>query len=253
MASLLPEDLLKTTVLIGVQKKEFQPVGTGFLVSFQGKILLLTCKHVAQEDKGNFTVIFNFKDGKIASRSLKDLKDKYNFDWKFHKSEDIAAIIFGVDFNRDNLLLVPHNFVEAYENLEIGDDVFFLGYPMGITSKESAYPLARSGIISTKLGEGVILIDGNSFPGNSGGPVFLKPSIFELKTKTIGKIRPPKLIGMIFENIDYQDFAVSLQTKKPRIVFSENAALAKVYSTNKILELLDSEEFGKYIKGEIGP
>lgn len=31
MASLLPEDLLKTTVLIGIQKeKDFQPIGTGF-------------------------------------------------------------------------------------------------------------------------------------------------------------------------------------------------------------------------------
>lgn len=208
---------------------------------------------MAQEDKGNFIVIFNLKNGSMASRPLKSLKEKYNFDWKFHENEDIAAIIFGVDMSRDNLLLIPRDFVETYENLEIGDDVFFLGYPMGITSKESAYPLARSGIISTKLGGGVILIDGNSFPGNSGGPVFLKPSIFELKTKTIGKIRPPKLIGMIFENIDYQDVAVSVQTKKPRIIFSENAALAKAYSTNKILELLESEEFKRYISGEIRP
>lgn len=228
MPSLLPEDLLKTTVLIGIQKeKEFQPIGTGFLVNFQGKILLLTCKHVAQEDKGNSIVIFNFKNGKIASRPLKNLKEKYNFDWKFHKSEDIAAIIFGIDVSRDNLLLVPYDFVETYENLEIGDDVFFLGYPMGITSKESAYPLARSEIISTKLGDGVILIDGNSFPGNSGGPVFLKPSIFDLKTKTIGKLRPPKLAGMIFENIDYQDIAVSIQNKKTKNYIFRKRSVSK--------------------------
>lgn len=254
MSSLLPEDLLKTTVLIGIQKEgKFQPIGTGFLFGFQNKILLLTCKHVAQKDENNFTVIFNLKNGGTSSRSLKDLKDRYNFNWRFHKSEDIAAIIFGINVNNDDLLLVPYNLIETYKNLEIGDDVFFLGYPMGITSKESAYPLTRSGIISTKFGDGVILIDGSAFPGNSGGPVFLKPSIFDLKTKTIGNIRPPKFIGMIFENIDYQDVAVSMQTKKPKILFSENAALAKVYSTNKILELLESEEFKKYISGEVRP
>lgn len=254
MASLLPEDLLKTTVLIGVQKeKEFQPIGTGFLLSFQKKILLLTCKHVAEKDKDNFTVIFNLKDGSIASRPLKALKEKYNFNWRFHKDEDIAAIIFGIDISKDDLLLVPHDFVENYEDLEIGDDVFFLGYPMGITSQESAYPLTRSGIISTKFGKGVILIDGNSFPGNSGGPVFFKPAIFDLKKKQIGKVRPPKLIGMIFENINYEDVAVSVQTEKPRVIFSENSALAKAYSVNKIFELLESEEFKKYISGEIRP
>jgi len=253
MASLLPEDLLKTTVLIGVQKEEFQPVGTGFLLAFQNKILLLTCKHVAEKDDGNFTVVFNLKNGERKSRSLKELKEKYNFDWKFHKTEDIAAIIFAIDTNQDDLLLIPDTFIERYENIEIGDDVFFLGYPMGITSQDSAYPLARSGIISTKFGQGVILIDGNAFPGNSGGPAFLKPSIFDLKTKTIGSIRPSKFIGMLFEIINYSDVAISIQTQKPRVIFLENAALAKVYSVNKIFELLDSEEFKKYINGEIRP
>jgi len=254
MASLLPEDLLKTTVLIGVQKdKGFQPIGTGFLLNFQNKILLITCKHVAEKDKNNFIIIFNLKDGSIASKPLKVLKERHNFDWRFHKNADIAAIIFGIDVSKDDLLLVPHDFVENYESLEIGDDVFFLGYPMGITSQESAYPLARSGIVSTKIGNGVILIDGNSFPGNSGGPVFLKPAIFDLKKKEIGKIRPPKLIGMIFENINYEDVAVSVQTERPRVIFSENSALARAYSVNKIFELLESEEFKKYISGEIRP
>jgi hypothetical protein len=58
---------------------------------------------------------------------------------------------------------------------------------------------------------------------------------------------------MIFEIINYQDVAISKQTGKPRVVFLENAALAKVYSINKIFELLESENFKKYISGEIRP
>lgn len=253
MGSLLPKDLLKTTVLIGVQEKKFRPVATGFLFNFQHKFLLVTCRHVAEEDKGNFHIVFNLKDGKIASRPLSSLKEKYNLDWRFHEKEDIAAIIFGIDINKDDLQLIPENFVESYENLDIGDDVFFLGYPMGITSKESVYPLARSGIISTKFGNETFIIDGNSYPGNSGGPVFLKPSIFDIESKTIGKIRPPKFIGMIFEHIAYQDVAISQQTKKARVIFEENASLAKAYSVNKIFELLNSQNFQDYLSGRSRP
>lgn len=253
MGSLLPKELLKTTVLIGLQKEKFIPVGTGFLLNFQNKILLITCKHVAEKDKDNFYVVFNLKNGERGSRSLYDLKKKFNLNWRFHEKEDVAAIIFGIDINKDDLQLIPEDFIESYEKLDIGDDVFFLGYPMGITSRESAYPLARSGIISTKLGNEIFIIDGNSYPGNSGGPVFFKPSIFDIESKTIGKIRPPKFIGMIFQHITYRDVAVSQQTKEPKVIFEENASLAKAYSVNKIFELLNSQNFQDYLTGKIRP
>lgn len=261
--SLLPKDLLKTTVLIerGIpnpQKKErmdYKPVGSGFLFDFKKKVLLLTCRHIVREDKENFFIKFNLKDGKTARRSLQSIKERYNVDWVFHQKRniDIAIIIFGIDFMKDDLLLIPENFIERYENLDEGDDVFFLGYPMGITARRHVYPLVRSGIISAKIEKKQFLIDGNSFPGNSGGPVFLRPSIFNLETRTIGQIRPSKLIGMIFEAIEYSDVAISPQTGRHRITFEENAALAIAYSMDRIMELLRSRKFIKYLKGEGRP
>lgn len=245
--SLLPKDLLKTAVLIGTQDSSFHPLGTGFLLSYKNVYLLVTCKHVAEKDQNNFHVLFNSNDGKVIVRPLSNLKKLFNKDWIFHEKEDIAVIVFGVDEQSDALIFIPESFTERYNDLEVGDDCFFLGYPMGITGKESAYPLARSGIISTKYGNETLLIDGNAYPGNSGGPIFLKPSAFNYESSEIGKIRPPKLMGMLFEVISYQDVAISQQTQQPRVIFSENASLAKAYSVDKIFELLNSPRFQSYL------
>lgn len=258
MESLLPKNLLKTTVAICVQKevdKKIQhiPIGTGFLINYQNKIILITCAHIANKDKGNFHILFNLKNGNISTRSLEEIKTKYNITWRTHKNFDISAIIFGINPKDDDLLLIPEKALGKYEDINIGADVFFLGYPLSITSKESAFPLARSGIIATKLGEDIFLIDGNAYPGNSGGPVFSKPSIFNFETKVFGKIIPPKLLGIISEMVSYQDVAISQQTKRPRVIFEENASLAKVIDSNKILELLQSDDFQKYLAGETRP
>jgi hypothetical protein len=74
-----------------------------------------------------------------------------------------------------------------------------------------------------------------------------------IETKTIGKIRPPKLIGMIFEHITYRDIAVSQQTKEPKVIFEENASLAKAYSVDKIFGLLKSTSFQDYLTGKLRP
>lgn len=259
--SLLPKKFLKTTILIEKavpkpkKKVDYRPIGTGFLLNYKNKIVLLTCRHIAEQDKGDYFIKFNLKNGGVSRRQLDAIKARYNINWVYHQNKkiDIAVIIFGIDFMKDDLLLVSDDFLEKYENLDEGDDVFFLGFPMGITSQEHVYPLVRSGVISAKIEKKQFLIDGNSFPENSGSPVFLKPSIFDLEAKTIGKFRPPKLIGMIFQSISYTETAISPQTGRPRVSFEENAALAKAYSTDRIMELLRSRKFTKYLKGESRP
>lgn len=82
------------------------------------------------------------------------------------------------------------------------------------------------------------MIDSNVFPGNSGGPVFIKPSIFDYRTGTLGEGTVGYLVGVVSGFLPYSDVAISLQTRRPRVIFEENSGLAIVYSTDAILDLL---------------
>jgi hypothetical protein len=90
----------------------------------------------------------------------------------------------------------------------LGDQVFALGYPLGITSARTSYPIAKAGYLSTLPGEEfaidvpclsrngthsstrlegkLILVDGLIVPGNSGGPVVL-PSELKVRLDPVTK------------------------------------------------------------------
>jgi hypothetical protein len=74
------------------------------------------------------------------------------------------------------------------------------------------------------------------FPGNSGGPVVLKPEIFSIQ----GTKASPKafLVGVVASYQPYIDTAVSQQTQHPRITFEENSGLATVIPVDFINEML---------------
>src|SRR5208282_3835840 len=72
----------------------------------------------------------------------------------------------------------------------------------------------------------VFLIDSHVFPGNSGGPVILEPSLLAIQgTKNNNTAY---LIGMVSAYIPYTDVAISPQTQRPRVTFEENSGLAEV-------------------------
>jgi len=99
-----------------------------------------------------------------------------------------------------------------------GDDVMVIGYPLGMKHNETNFPLLRSGVIATRIGEpleddvlgssGVrrkrslrgFIVDGAIIPGSSGSPVVLKP-VFGRKVKQsiMGSLPAPLLLGIIAE------------------------------------------------------
>ena len=131
---------------------------------------------------------------------------------------------------------------EEANHIAEGNGIFVLGFPLGLIGKERNYPIARYGIIARiqdwlQGDEKTFLIDSSVFPGNSGGPVILKPEGVAIKdTKPITH---SLLIGMISSYIPSQDVAVSKQTGEPRIIFEENSGLAEVVPINLIKETLD--------------
>ncbi len=249
-SSWLPDEWPKTTILIERRevkdsKDEYIPIGTGFLIDYKTKNFLVTCKHVVNNKEEDLFACFNLKNGQIARRSILEIKKQHKVEWIFHRTEDVAMIVFAIDPINDELRKLPKELFENFNELEVGDDIFFLGYPMGLRALKSASPIVRAGIISLKESDDTLLIDGTVFPGNSGSPVFLKPSFFNIKQRSLGTIREAKLIGMINSYLPYSDIAISQQTQKPRIIFEENSGLAKVISMNLIEEIFGYSEFKK--------
>jgi len=260
--SWLHKEWPKTIVLIEQLKQDekgnniFVSVGTGFITEHETFNILITCKHVVFDNEQktflpNLFASFNQKDGTLGRRSLETLKKELKIDWFFHKEPnvDLAIMPFGIDQEKDDIKRMGKDLYEKVEEIAEGEEIFFLGFPaLGIKMEKNIRPIVRAGIIALIQDDKTFLIDANVFPGNSGSPVFLKPSVMDFQTNTLGQIRPAKFIGIINSYLPYHDVAISPQTKRPRIVFEENSGLANVYSTSFIDDMFSSDEFKKKIE-----
>lgn len=192
---------------------------------------------------------FNLKgDGGIGTRRIKEIKTRFGVDWIFHnKAEvDIAIIPLGLDPEKDDVKVMPDNLFLASDSLFELYDVFFLSYQPGVKFGAKISPIIRSGTISLINEDNTFYIDASAFPGNSGSPVFLKPSPIRFDGHGIsigGDKLGGKFVGIIGEYIPYQEVAISSQTGRPRVVFEENTGLSKVWSVSFITTILESDAF----------
>jgi hypothetical protein len=259
------KQIKKAIVFLGTvnEKNEPRPYATGFLVNIQGIFHLVTAKHVVVEMKddkftnelcdANLCVFFNTKDKKIGIRPIKEIKAKFHVDWIFHDMNDvdIALIPFGLDAKNDDVTVVSDKLFWNMDRLFELYDVFFLSYQPGINYQEKISPIARTGTISLINDDKTFYIDGFCFPGNSGSPLFLKPSPIRFDANSISIGNDPlswKFIGIIGSYIPYQEVAISLQTGRPRVIFEENTGLSKVWSTTYINKIIESDKFKKQIE-----
>ncbi|WP_312825614.1 hypothetical protein [Epilithonimonas sp.] len=125
---------------------------------------------------------------------------------------------------------------------------------MGLIGTDRQHVILRNGCIARirDLFENRntdFIVDALVFPGNSGGPVILKPEIINIEgTKVNNKAA---LIGIIKSYIPYQDTAVSLQTKRPRIIFEDNTGLSLVEPVDHIFETIENYKKLKMIPTNI--
>jgi len=257
----LLDQIKKTVIFLGFvdENGRILQSGTGFLVNISNVFFLVTAKHViVNPQKDNFQdkgmlAFFNGKDGKKRPLSIDSLKDNYHFQWIFHqnKNVDIAMLPFGIDPENDDLLAIADSSFLSTELYE-GYDIFFLTYHPELGLHTKVTPLLRNGTISLINGDNTFLIDAAAFPGNSGSPVFLKPSAIRYNEQgnfVMGKDElGGKFLGIIGSYVPYQDVAVSTQTGQPRVIFQENTGLSMVWSVSFIKEIMESEGFKQQIE-----
>lgn len=252
------------TGLFEIFKKNLTPafVATGFLVNIEGIHHLVTAKHVIVNnlEKENLKdtdlfIFYNPKDisGDMQTRSVESLKKYQNLDlkWIFHPEPkvDIAVIPFPFDEKKDDILVIDESdFLYAQELSELLE-VLFLSYQPGVVNEKRISPIIRKGMISLIDEDKTFVVDGFVFPGNSGSPTFLKfaPIAFSKEKDpyfiNIKQNLGIRLLGVVSGSIPSQEIAVSVQTGRPRMVFEDNTGLTKIWSSNYIKEIIDSEKF----------
>lgn len=238
-------------------QREYVAVATGTLLSFrtghvnsEGEplvaVFLATNRHVVEGQSHFYT---RFNKGDRSERFRVDLVGPggealvtTNAEWDIAIVPiDLGAIqMAGAEFkavNEDSTLDLDG--LER-EGVTGGDGIFVLGFPMGIAGTERRYAVARGGVVA-RLDREIVtetkgfLIDCSVFPGNSGGPVILRPEITSIQD-TPSHDRA-LVIGLVTSYVPFMDVAVSQQTQRPRITFEENSGLARVVPLDPIIEM----------------
>jgi hypothetical protein len=254
-------DSKKTIAFLGKITREgkAEPHATGFFIRIGGIIHLVTAKHVVidketQQIDDELVAFFNLREGGVTSLLLKDIRETDKINWIFHAASevDIAIIPFPVGREKYDVKVIPDDTFLPIESLCELYDVFFLSFQPGTKFETRVAPIIRSGTISRLDEDKTFYVDGAAFPGNSGSPVFLKPSPIRFSETgiSIGKDNlGGKFVGIIGEFVPYTEVAVSVQTGLPRVYFQENTGLSRVWSVNYIRQIVESEQFKSQING----
>ena len=143
-----------------------ESTGTCFTIDVSGRQYVVTARHVVKNMWPNDAIhIWHDNTWKKLNTTVA---------W-ISKGEDDIAIL------SPKIQLSPtHPVIPSIANLTVGQDVYFLGYPFGMSleleSLNGKYPvpLVKKGIISGCGGENrssLFYVDGHNNPGFSGGPV----------------------------------------------------------------------------------
>lgn len=252
------DELRKTVVFLGrYDNGQIKFLASGCIVGIKKVFHLVTAKHVVYSQKfGSFLdenvfAFSNSKSGKLVQHSIKDLKKELNVNWIFHENKEIDVAIIPFPFNPEDEIIkaIPEDLFlpDSYEIHE-ALDVFFLSFQPGIEDTRKINPIVRTGIISLMNDDKTFYIDGATFPGNSGGPVFTKPGNFiSGPGNLLDTMARNNFIGIVGEYVPYTEKAISEQTWDVRVIFRENTGLSLIWHVSLINEITNSEEFIKQV------
>ncbi len=261
--SLITEYFFDTVVALGIPSPDnsIRYTATGFLYGYPaGKnekgepaywVFLVTNRHVV-EGSTDIIVRFNALPGAESPTyriSMNDSEQTTHLVVHPDSELDVAVLVIDAFVPKMEESGIKRSFVcegahtttlDEMRNSEFGEgnEVFVLGFPLGMAGITQNYVILRQGTIARirdwyRDDAKSFLIDSLIFPGNSGGPVFSKPVFASYGGKPHLGL---KLIGMVSGYLPYTEIASSPQTGRPKIVFEENSGLAEVVPIDAILK-----------------
>ena len=264
--AIIPSIFMNAVVSIGVESQNNNKtwIATGFIVGRKEKdnaslstYYIITNKHVVNEKKIIF-VRFNATEGDfIKDYPINLLDEDGNPIYSAHPNNDtdVVAIqivpktlisdktIWGAFDLEDHALTLSQ--MQTTGVIE-GSLVYAIGFPMNLVDIIKA-PICRLGCVSRIMDAFIrqnkeyptFLIDAQTFPGNSGGPIVSRPEQMSINgTPTNNRAN---LIGILSSYIPYEDTLISQQTGQARMIQTENSGLTVVHPVDRIKEVVELE------------
>lgn len=167
-----------TCKMISYSGNEQTGVGTSFFVRYQNTLFLFTTYHQVQDS--THLKILMLAENQTKRETLEISSSQFikivNMDLAM---ADVTEMIKDSPIYKNLKIkaFVVEDNIDYLNDIDLLDDIFFIGYPSGLIDTQNLTPLMRrcsfSSIYSEDFsGEPVFIIDGSVFPGSSGSPVF---------------------------------------------------------------------------------
>lgn len=243
--------VLFSTVRLEVETGGEPWYGTALMYACGGEkpenYFLVTCRHVVEGARRGHLFFTRAESGRFAAvgdrvqLTIEDFERK----WFFHPNPRIdIAVAPMVDLQRDAHVRVPI-YVLAIDRdaiptpaqlreLDVIEEVVFIGYPAGYYDRKNLLPIARRGITASAVqldynGRPEFLVDGAVYFGSSGSPVFIIREQSDLdQIRTMSKYLF-KFLGVISE--------VLRTTFDGQVGFIHPAAVAEGVAAARLLNL----------------
>lgn len=180
---MLTREWLSAFVPIGVLRSanEWFPVGAGVLFHEPPVLWLITANHVLTSAGGDeLTPLVSVKGGGVAVVRIREIQEKYGYQWHSDEAQDIAVTLMPVSPDWD-IKAIDEGLCIKRTELVPSMPCFTVGCPYGVRGldPQRATPLVLDGIISgLDPDTGEIYTSVPTFPGNSGGPIIVRRDPF---------------------------------------------------------------------------
>lgn len=186
--------------------------------STSGRFTLVTAAHVLEAmpaDMASLDIHIKDKEGHWKNITADILiRENGKPVWKRHPHADVVAMYValpqGVQARLDADVFLATDAELAGIEIHPGDEVLYLGFPLGVTANPTGFPVLRSGRIASypllpTREIGSFLLDSNVFHGNSGGPVYYNFTNRQLATGLhVGEVRR-QIMGLISQESDFTE------------------------------------------------
>ena len=222
-------------------------IGTGFFYTAPLNagsdweiLLLISNRHVFDNPKSRLIVSLNRGQG-TETPEFGNIQtfDQVGFGHAYYDHPDPEVDLACINVSRltrtdvffkslDGNSLKPIN----YEEVAMGSDVIFVGYPRGFYDVANNLPLLRRGVIASVPNvdfnnRGEIVIDAQIFPGSSGSPVF------------VGQGDQYVLLGVVSRHVTADSELQILPTNEVRVGVKQTIGLGIVVKQRHVKELID--------------
>ena len=203
--------------------------GTCFTVDIDKRRYLVTARHIVDSIGVNGEImIFHKNNWKLVNLQLIG-----------HGKENADVSVFAPRplFGKEYDLSV------TIEGLALSEDVYFLGFPFGIGQHVGRFndyfplPVLKKATVSSLRAfsqDHLILLDGHSNPGFSGGPV-------------VRSINPTQVVGVVTGSLIRKENVSIYDSSKSPLSYDQDTGIMCVHTSKHILDIVSDNPVGTEI------